>query len=328
MMLLRHLRFALIICAVALVFACTKNEWPRVPVGNGSECIYVLGDIQYYTVSNENMQYYKRTLDWIHKYSGTKICCVMQTGDVSEQNKPGQWKNFFDATVEFGRNHIFVACTGNHDYDWDDEQHIQDRKTTKLSQYALFDKLKENIVAWYEYGSLENVVVRNAVRGRRLDIISLEFGPRTEVLDWALNYVVSNPDTDFILLTHEWLSTEGKRISSNAYSTAQLRNTTTSTPQQIWEKLVYKNDNIRCVVCGHNGFCAQFYTPNETGRDVPQCLFNLQYKPFGGDGLIQQWEFPENTSRTIVRIIDTKNSLNYYESGVATTFVLDSLQRI
>ena len=252
----------------------------------------------------------------------------MHTGDVSEQNKTGQWKSFYEATREFGKSHLFVTSTGNHDYDWDDKHLIQDRKSSKLSQYALFDKLKENIVAWYEYGSIDNIVVRNVVRGRRLDIISLEFGPRTEVLDWTLNYVISNPKTDFILLTHEWLSSEGDRISSNAYSTAQLRNTTTSTPQQIWEKLVYENDNIRCVVCGHNGFCTQLYSSNVTGRKVPQCLFNLQDKPFGGYGLIQQWEFPENTSSTTVRIIDTKNSMNYYETGVLTSFVLDSLQRI
>ena len=68
------------------------------------------------------------------------------------------------------------------------------------------------------------------------------------------------------------------------------------------ENLVYNNDNIRCVLCGHVGSRTRvLYSTNSQGRIVPQIEFNIQHEPHGGNGLIQLWEFPKDDDNVYIR---------------------------
>ena len=84
-----------------------------------------------------------------------------------------------------------------------------------------------------------------------------------------------------------------------------MRNTTVTTPRQLWENLISENDNIVCLLCGHNGFSAHLTTLNKSGRDVEQILFNLQYQANGGDGWVQIWEFPKDKDYATVEVYNT-----------------------
>ena len=109
---------------------------------------------------------------------------------------------------------------------------------------------------------MENIIVKNMVNGERVDIISLEFGPRHEVIEWVNRHVQLNPEFKYILMTHEYLSAKGKRISMDAYSSKQLRNTTINTPEQLWEQFVFENNNIVSVLSGYNGFLTHSFPKN------------------------------------------------------------------
>lgn len=300
----RNLIFYVIVLLILIGTSCDKFDsyTPEFIIKDPvlkDDCDYiiVIGDTQVYTNEIKYYSYYEATMNWIWsqcKY-GKNIRCVLHTGDITEHNLTYQYELFYDVTVPTAAIVPFVACIGNHDYTWKHVNIISDRYSTLFSLYTKFDKTNLEIINSFEDGRMENVIVKNTINGERIDIISLEFGPRKEVIEWANAHVKLHSECKYILMTHEYLSGKGERISDGAYSTRQLRNTTTSTPEQLWEQLICDSNNIVAVLCGHNGFSSHLFTKNSCDRDVPQVLFNLQYQNNGGDGWVQIWEFPLNS---------------------------------
>lgn len=272
-----------------------------------SEYIIVLGDLQSYTNIPDYYSYYENTMNWIwsQQQHGKNIKCVLQTGDVTENNLRSQYDVFLEFTNPTAEVLPYISCPGNHDYDWVDGSLIMDRNSTLFSEYTQFESVTSSIEARFEPGRMENIIVRNFINNRRYDIISLEFGPRKEVVEWVKQHVQSHPERKYILMTHEHLSSKGERVSNRAYSKSQMRNTTTTTPEELWQELVKLNDNIVSVLCGHNGFSTHLFSTNDNGRDVAQVLFNLQYQANGGDGWIQIWEFPRDSDVVNVDVYNT-----------------------
>ena len=287
-----------------------------------SEYIVVIGDIQEYTNNMFLMSYYESTIQWIYSQymQGMDIKCVLQTGDLTAGNLPSQYQSFYNVTMPLGEFLPYIACIGNHDYNWNEDSQIMDRYSTFFSNYTRFPRTDSLIVDRFEVGRMENIIVKNHIGGRPYYILSLEFGPREEVLAWAEAYVAAHPEFNFILMTHEFLTSKGKLIGEDSYAIRQFRNTTCCSPKQIWERLVRRYDNIVCVLCGHNGFYASLVSENDWGRKVPQFLFNLQYQENGGNGMIELWEFPLYQDTAIVRIYDTITREWYKEEGNVVEF--------
>ena len=282
----------------------------------GSNYIAVIGDIQEYTLSSSRANYLNYTYRWIkaqQEYFGA-FACVLQNGDITEHNTPYQWERA-DISLSFlGDSILFIPSTGNHDYTWGtpgNPMEITDRNSTMLNELKNLSTLRQQSLLQYEEGKLDNVVVPVKIGRKSLYIIALEFGPRKEAVSWADSIVRSNKDRRYILMTHEWMSSEGERLSERCYATSQFPNQSYSTPQEIWEKMVYPNDNVLCVLCGHNGFCKYLFSPNRSGREVCQILFNLQYQENGGNGLLQLWEFPEDKEELNISVYNTV-SHNYH----------------
>lgn len=272
-----------------------------------SEYMVVIGDIQGYTRNDGNDRYYGITMNWINTqyFQGCKIKSVLQLGDITENNSKWQYELFHKYTLPVAQNIPYIACIGNHDYTWDKESRINDRKETLFTEYTSFGLTETLIVDRFEEDRMENVIVKNEIWGNLYYILSLEFRPRTEVLEWANRFVKKHPNHKFILMTHEFLTGKGERISSSSYTSQQLKNTTWNSPEQVWQQLVKDNDNIFCVLCGHNGFFTYLMSDNASDRSVPQILFNLQYLENGGDGWVQLWEFPQNSDSVNVILYNT-----------------------
>lgn len=272
-----------------------------------SEYMVVIGDIQGYTKGDGNDRYYGVTMNWIYSqyFWGYKIKRVLQLGDITENNDWLQYELFYKYTLPVAQYIPYIACIGNHDYVWDEAARINDRTQTLFTEYTSFELTKSLIVDRFEKGRMENIIVKNEIGGSLYYILSLEFGPRTEVLEWANRFVKKHPDHKFILMTHEFLTRKGKRISSGSDSSLQLKNTSWNSPEQVWQQLVKDNDNIFCVLCGHNGFFSYLMSNNASGRLVPQILFNLQYLENGGNGWIQLWEFPQNSDSVNIGLYNT-----------------------
>lgn len=285
-----------------------------------SEYIVVVGDIQEYTHYREYNEYYAATMAWIYSQYllGVDIKCVLQVGDITMNNLPAQYEIFYKYTYPVATLLPYIACIGNHDYTWSEDAKILDRNNTLFSQYVSFSSTENIIINRFEKGKMDNIIVESRIGENSIYFLVLEFGARSEVIRWAADYVRQNKDKKFVLLTHEFLSREGERISVNSYAERQIGNSTWSSPEDIWIKLVKNNDNIICVLCGHNGFSQQLYSINDSGRMVPQILFNLQYQPNGGDGLVQLWEFPKGKDSVNVEIYNTRLREPYINNNVGS----------
>lgn len=272
-----------------------------------SEYIVVIGDVQEYTANMDYMPYYTATVEWIYSQylNGIDIKCVLQVGDITSNNQEHQYQSFYNATISLAELLPYVACIGNHDYEWDENARIQDRNRTHFSSYTSFERTEPLIVEQFETGRMENVIVRNYIGGEPYYLLVLEFGPRKEVIEWANRYVSEHKNLKFILMTHEYLKSSGERIDTGSTAEQQFRNTTFSTPEEVWQNLVKDNDNIAWVLCGHNGFYAHRLSENAAGRSVPQLLFNLQYQENGGNGMVELWAFPPQQDSATVRIYNT-----------------------
>lgn len=291
-----------------------------------SEYIIVIGDIQESTQTWENLEYLIYSLDWIRNQQNHygNIKCLLQDGDITNNNLNWQWDMALNAFHHLKDSTMYVWCTGNHDYTWGGENNftINDRNSSLLDDYLVDNHLlNSNIIAWNKNGSYHNIVVKNMVKGERLDIISLEFGTPPEVITWAAEYVRSNPTRRFILMTHEYMTRAGERVSDDqSYAKSQFVEYPHTGPEYVWENLVYPNDNILCVVNGHNGFCKYLETKNAKGRMVPQILFNLQYQENGGDSMIQLWEFPKHENRVVIKVYNTLKQIFPEPESTSFTF--------
>lgn len=297
-------------------------------LNKASDYLVVFGDIQNYTANKQAVRLYRESIEWIINQiqGGISICSVLEVGDVTWNNSPSQWQFFRDNTLPLNDFVPYYACTGNHDYDWDDKSIIHDRKSTLINSYAHFPLTDHGIVAYYEDNSLENYVAKLFLPNTNLNILVLEFGAGKEVLEWANEYVQSHQEETFLLMTHEWLSEEGDRLSlKGCYAANQLKGVESfSTPEEVWKQLVECNDNILCVLCGHYGFFAKLFTENKYGRAVPQVLFNLQFQEKGGNGLVQLWEFPRDKRTVNIAVYSTVDHNWYLPESTSFSFPLSN----
>lgn len=274
-----------------------------------SEYIAVIGDIQEYTPTDEMAQYLYKTCDWLRsmQYHYGNIVAVLQNGDLTWNNSCDPWIRADHSLVHLGGALLFIPVTGNHDYTWGGKNKIQieDRRSTRLNTMPNLASLREENIESFEEGRLENIIVPLKGGMKGWYVIALEFGPRPEAVAWADSIVRSNPDRKYILMTHEWMWRNGERIDKGSAAEEQFVDISYTTPREIWERLVYPNDNIYCVLCGHNGFCKYLFSPNKTEREVCQILFNLQYQENGGNGMIQLWEFPKDKKEINIFVYNT-----------------------
>lgn len=277
-------------------------------LNDDSEYIIVLGDIQEYTNNKDYAEYLGHTMNWIWSQvkHGKNIKCVLQTGDITWYNLRHQYEVFLEYTTSLASLIPYISCPGNHDYEYGGGSIITDRYSTLFSEFTQFAHVRNRIVNQFEPDRMENIIVSNYIGGKRYDIISLEFGPRIEVIEWVRNHIQANPDNHYIFMTHEFLTNNGNIVvTGSSYGERQLQNTTVMSPEQIWNQLIKDNNNILCVLCGHNGFSAHNISVNSAGREVYQILFNLQYQENGGDGWIQIWEFPNNKDYVNINTYNT-----------------------
>ena len=328
-------RKCLFIIAIVVVslYSCTKHD-DRCEVSEEesfsidtelnttSSYFIIFGDIQEYT-SNENyLNFYNASLNWVfeQKNKGAIFTNIIQVGDITQNNTPTQWEAFSNTSKLVTDILPFFVCVGNHDYSWNEKSMIENRKSTLINEFAHFPLTDSSIIEYYSSNSLENYVARLSDE-LDLKLLVLEFGPRLEVVEWAKRYVEMHSKDNFLLLTHAWLRGNGERISIGSNIDQQFAGYSSyCTPEDIWNYLVKPNDNIRCVLCGHDGFSANLFSVNDVGRSVPQILFNLQYQNNGGNALVQLWEFPSNSKSVKIGVYDTINRCWYLPETTFLTF--------
>ena len=314
---------------IALVLSCsekyeiqlTTQRTVKREYKDSSQYIAVFGDIQYYT-NSECIKYFKTSLNWITDAKESKdILAVLHTGDITQSDDIlFEWPHFDRAIRDFSETIPFISAIGDHDYSWN-KTLITDRNDTHFSSHVRFPLVTKRIEASFEKNRMENIVIRNEIHGKRYDFLLLEFGPRKEVVEWANEWVSSHPDIKYILMNHEYLEQGGGRRVNKLKCVSRLRNTTYTTPDELWDKLIRCNDNILCVLCGHvGGLYAFTMEKNDFGREVCQIQHNIQSPSYRYDNWLMIWKFPKDEDEAVVSIINTESGKKYNDQDTLFTF--------
>lgn len=278
----------------------------------------LLGDPQSYIKFDFNQPLFEYMTAWAaaqkkHLNVKTLLC----TGDLVEQNEnivnggqryegqncgnqasTLQWKSISRAFERLDNVYPYILATGNHDYGYD----ASEMRITRFTEFFDISRNSalwgEHIVASYPNGegkaSLENAAFGFAEGNWKLLVITLEFTPRDEVLEWAKSVCLRKEYKDFkiIVLTHSILSSKGDYVVDKYKMT--LNN-----GQDIYNKLLKQCPNIKLAICGHTGdpntMASRKTETTEQGNKVEIFMFNPQaisgWDGNGGDGWLRIMEF-------------------------------------
>lgn len=251
--------------------------------------IVIVPDIQYYTNNEDNYKYLDAIVGYC-KEKQDKIYCLLQTGDVTNNNQPVQWGNsqklfFSQLPIVFPT----IFCLGNHDYG-ENGSSKERQSNFPVELTPAMDTVMQNSL-WDNY--LRYVMIDNT----QMAVLSLEFAPRNEVLEWADGVIKANADIPIIILTHAFLNNSGKLFDSsdsqcdNKYSQKYYRmgGDYLNDSQEIFDKIIYNNPNVKMIICGHcvsKNYIDCLEKKNVKNEKVYCIMVNYQHYRNGGDGNI------------------------------------------
>ncbi len=298
------------------------TAWPFDP---DSWIMVVLPDIQSYVDHQEHMPLLLETVDWISREADSlNIALVLQEGDIvfqngvlfaaqstGNQNSFQQWSNARRAISRLSDSVPCILATGNHDYGTHNAENRQSRfgRYFRPADFPLLDPAQGGILHEMYPNAQGRLTMENAAYdftapdGRRMLVISLEWGPRSEVVSWADELCGREEFSAHtkVLLTHaytyhddtryDWVA-KGKAQAANPYDYSGTADDT-SDGEDLWNALVRNHPLLQLVFSGHVGgdMVGRLTSQNAAGLDCHQMLFNAQFLPLGGEGWIRLLEF-------------------------------------
>ena len=250
-----------------------------------------LPDTQYY--ARHYPELFMGQTQWVaDNRARYNIQAVLHEGDVVDGNDAQQWANAEAAISLLDAAEIpYLIAIGNHDYDTFSDA---DRRTTAFN--ATFSPARYTAHAWwqggfYEAGHTENAYCRLTIGGRAYLLLSLEFGPRQTVIDWANDVLTRYRDHWAVLLTHSFQYSDGTRVGPGDAHNPKIYplGATAHDGEELWTKLVSRHDNLHWVQSGHHvgGFAAYRCDASRGGTAVHQVFANWQTHTQGGDGWLR-----------------------------------------
>ena len=112
-------------------------------------------------------------------------------------------------------------------------------------------------------------------------------GPREVIVNWANNILSTYSTTNAIIIVHTYLRPDGELLShtdnhapSNGYGLGNAP-PDVNDGTNLWTKLVYPNNNVKFVICGHDGTTtigsSLRISGHSDGSYVYQIMGNYQY---------------------------------------------------
>jgi 3',5'-cyclic AMP phosphodiesterase CpdA len=263
--------------------------------------LIALPDTQYY--SSNYPQIFDAQTNWIvSQVAALNIRYVVHEGDIVDNSLDSQWTNASHSLHLLDLKVPYALAIGNHDYPGGGGAGTRD--TTLFDKYFSLSSLDSpSFKGIYEPGSASNSYHLFEVDGQSWLIVSLEFGPRDAVLAWADRVLKANPSANAIVLTHAYLYADGTRFD-HLTRTDQAFNPHTygvealaggvNDGEEIWQKLIVNNANVRIVLCGHVHAESHLTSTRAAGPPVHQVLADYQDDGQGGDGYLRIMTFQPN----------------------------------
>jgi 3',5'-cyclic AMP phosphodiesterase CpdA len=215
------------------------------------------------------------------------ISFVLQQGDLTQNNNDNEWGIIKAAFSKLDNKVPYVLAAGNHDMGSAPGKFADVRNSTLFNQYFLFSQMSRLPLfgGAFEQNKIDNSFYLAQTGKIKWLIITLEFGPRNEVLNWANNIVRQHPDRTVIINTHSYMYSDSTRQGPGdnwrpqAYGVGKdSGDSSVNDGEQIWEKLVNSHPNIRFVFSGQvlNTGVGTLASIKDHGYLVYQMLANYQ----------------------------------------------------
>lgn len=283
----RILNSLLVFCLLAS--SCGENTNEPLDIVDNGDCVVIVPDIQYYTNNENRFIYLDAIVDYCNDMQND-ISFILQTGDVTNNNQPSQWINAYQHFFSQLPNCVpVIFCLGNHDYGNNGKSITRQsnipNELTPIRDSFMTGNLWDNYLRYVFWG------------GKRVLILSLEFAPRNEVLDWADIVIKENHDTPVIILTHAFLNNSGMLYDATdnncdnecSQKSYKLGNDYINDSKEIFDKIVYNNSNVKMIICGHSlskKYIECLKTYNINNESVYCIMVNYQHYTDGGAGVI------------------------------------------
>lgn len=315
---------------VAIQAARTQQRFvtysPAAPEPGEPFTIAFVPDTQYH--NRIYPEVFTRQLQWLAEQAQERnIVLTTLLGDITDNNTRDQWERAAQTIGMLDGVMPFVLAQGNHDMTQAGGS-VSDRDHSLINEYFPLEK-QPWITGTFEEGRVENSYSLFAFQDVKYLILSLEFGPRNEVLAWANEVVAQHPDYRVIMITHNYTAGNGGRSNSALnYDIANNPATSVNAGPGMWSNLVQLHANFQLVVSGHIHSNA---IPRQValGRNrnwVYEMLIDYQSDPMGGNGYFVLMTFnPDGTIEVRAYspyLSQDRTMLNQY--GHTNHFIIDT----
>ena len=258
--------------------------------------IVLLPDTQKYLQNNNNPDIFTKQTQWIaNNHLDQNIKFVMHEGDIVHNNNHAEWQladtsmSLLDGVVPYS------LLPGNHDMGPNGSAQVRD--TTLYNQYFPVARYQNTPTFGGVYPGEPDKYDNNyhifSAGGTDWLVLSLEFGPRDPVIDWANDVVINHPNHRVIVVTHSYMYHDDSRHSSqwtspNSYGVASGPGGVND-GEEMWNEFVKLHSNISFVFNGHvlGDGLGRMESVGDFGNSVYQIVTNYQSYNNGGDGYLR-----------------------------------------
>jgi len=319
----------------------------------GSWTLAILPDTPYYTAYNNGV-FEAQTQFLANQKSALNLKYVLHEGDVTQSNTAARWIIASNAMQTLDNAGIpYSLAVGNHDLDGN----VLTRDTL-ISTYFPTTRLDNQptyggVVSGGPYGD-ESTITSNSYSlfsAGSIDwlVISMEYGPRDGVVDWADALMKQYPNRRTIIVTHAYLYPDGTRVDWATYGASQDGNPHDNDGDGIPDNQGFTllpggvndggelgnaltdNPNLSLVFNGHfttpgsvrwtdPGAAAYLASAADDGHIVHQMLANYQWVS-SDNGYLRLLEFQPNGQ---VHVRTYSPNKNLYLSDAANAFVFSN----
>ena len=303
------------------------------PVNDFDYSFAVVGDTQ--TMNEKDPEAMESIYDWILKnQKSQKIEYVIGLGDITDDSRDFEWDNAINYIGKLNGKIPYALARGNHD-DWDDfNRNLHNgfyEKTVdgmmNSGNVSLTDNNQPGLLkilqpdGSYIYmtreedipeggtvkGDLTNSYRCVSIKGNDYLILTLDFAPTSEALDWANNVIEKHPNHKVIAITHAYMYRDGTTISDeDCYPpTYYAGYNDQQNGDDMWEKCFSKHENVLMVLSGHDPWQHIVYRQDSGDNDniVTQMLIDAQYvdKNIGSTAMVAMFYFSNDGKTLTVR---------------------------